>query len=226
MKHGDTIIEPDWEADRKERERDAVRTAARELTELRGGGGSFEVVGPQSGEDGDLIDPWGSANAENAERVRSERRRARKEKLGAAGDSESARAAESTGARGATGTVEAAEAEEDAFAEKLPPSRLKQYLAGMLSGSILGREEVRRSYKYLIGIALLMMLYIYNVFYMQHLYRSQERLTEQVRELRAQAMTLSSMRMNATRQSAIVRELEARGSQVRESMTPPKVVEE
>ena len=161
-KEDDIIIDPEWEVDRKEREKEIMRRAARELAELRGEGGTSE---PEP------------------------------------------------------------EAPEDAFAEKPTPSRLKQYLAGMLSGSILGREEVSRSYKYLIGIALLMMFYIYNVFYMQHLYRRQEHLTEQVRELRAQAMTLSSMRMNATRQSAVERELEARGSQVRISMTPPKVVE-
>ena len=114
--------------------------------------------------------------------------------------------------------------EEDSFLEKRVPSKAKQYLGSLLSGNILSRAEVRKFYPYLLFVAILMLLYISNVFNMQQLHRRHDRLAAEVKELRAQAMTLSSMRMQATRQSTIVRELQAKGSDLREPLAPPKII--
>lgn len=114
--------------------------------------------------------------------------------------------------------------EEDSFLEKRVPSKAKQYIGAVLSGSILSRAEVRKLYPYLLFVALLMMLYIANIFRTQQLYRRHDRLTVEVKELRAKAMTLSAERMKATKQSVIVRELAAMGSDLKEPLTPPKVI--
>jgi len=188
----DVIIEPEWEVDREQREKEAVRRAARELAAMQQEGGA---TGRQSGGVAGASTGQGSGVAEQG--------------------------FETGPALSDTGPV----APQDPFAEKPRPSKFKQYLGAMLSGSILSREEVKKTYKYLVGIALLMMLYIYNVFYMQHLYHRQENLTGEVRDLRAQAMTLRSKCMVITRQSSIDSVLKARGSEVHESMTPPKVIE-
>ncbi len=101
----------------------------------------------------------------------------------------------------------------------------RSLIGGIISGNILSREAVQRRYPYMLFVALLGIVYIYNVFYMQQLYRRQARLTREVKELRTEAMALSSVRMQATRQSSIVREVKARGLGLEESVTPVKVIE-
>lgn len=105
------------------------------------------------------------------------------------------------------------------------PSRFERYVGQMLSGSFLMRAEVRRQYPYVLFMALLMFLYIANGFHIQKLHRRHDRLTEQVKELRARSLTVSSLRMISTRQSEIIRELELRGIPLEESLSPPKVIE-
>ncbi|GHV01613.1 hypothetical protein FACS1894159_09700 [Bacteroidia bacterium] len=198
-----------------DRNREALREAARQLEQPE----TIRVIDfePEPESLPEVLAPWDEPLQPPATKAVGKSR---------PGISEPGAAESATAATSAAGEAdEPDENEEDDFARREPPSKFKQYLWGVLSGSILNREEVRKTYKYLIAIALLMMFYIYNVFDMQQLYRRREKLTVQVRELRAQSMALSAMRMDATRQSAVVRELRARGSQVGESLIPPKVVE-
>ncbi len=103
--------------------------------------------------------------------------------------------------------------------------RLDQYAGQVLSGNILTRAEARRYYPYIFFMALLMLLYIANGYHIQTLHRRYNRLNNQVKELRSKSLTLSSMRMTATRQSEIVREVERRGIPLHEALEPPKVIE-
>lgn len=115
----------------------------------------------------------------------------------------------------------------EAEGEKEPEkkrSRFGEYLMSVLSGNILSRAEVRKVYPYLLFIAFLAFLYIGNVFRMQRLYRRHDRLTIEVRELRAKSMTIAAVKMNATRQSNIIKEIERRGLPLKESLTPNKVI--
>ena len=93
------------------------------------------------------------------------------------------------------------------------------------SGNILTRAEVRRMYPYVLFIAVLMFLYIANGYHIQKLHRRHDRISEQIKELRSRSLTLSSIRMTATRQSEIIKELEARGIPLQESLTPPKIID-
>ena len=107
------------------------------------------------------------------------------------------------------------------------PRRRSHFVEGLmsfLSGNILSHKEVSKTYPYLVFVAFLMFLYIGNIFSMQHLHRRHNALTKEVRELRTKSMTLASERMQATRQSNIVREIEKRGLQLKESTTPNKVI--
>lgn len=104
------------------------------------------------------------------------------------------------------------------------PSKLKQLIVSVLSGSILSRAEVKKQYPYMLFIAFLMLLYISNIFKMQQLHRQHSRLGVEVKELRAKSLTISSQRVDATRQSQIIKELNERGVDLKESLTPPKVI--
>lgn len=105
-----------------------------------------------------------------------------------------------------------------------PSSRIKRQVGALLSGSILSKAEVRKFYPYMLLLAFLMLLYIANVFKMQQLHKQHDRLAAEVKELRAKSLTLSSIRMNATRQSEILKELKNRGIDLEESVTPPKII--
>ncbi len=102
--------------------------------------------------------------------------------------------------------------------------RKRSALASVLSGNILSRSEVRRAYPYMIFVVAFMFFYISNAFRTQHVYREHAALTEQVKELRSKSMTIASEKMQATRQSNIITELERRGIPLRESLTPNKVI--
>ena len=91
------------------------------------------------------------------------------------------------------------------------PSWVERNVAQVLSGNILTRAEVRRMYPYVLFIAVLMFLYIANGYHIQ--------------KLHSRSLTLSSIRMTATRQSEIIKELEARGIPLQESLTPPKIID-
>ena len=89
------------------------------------------------------------------------------------------------------------------------PSWVERNVAQVLSGNILTRAEVRRICS-LEDIDVII---------------TDDRISEQIKELRSRSLTLSSIRMTATRQSEIIKELEARGIPLQESLTPPKIID-
>lgn len=100
-----------------------------------------------------------------------------------------------------------------------------KYIGEIISGSILTKAEVRRQYPYILFMAVLMFLYIANGYNMQKLHRNNELLSDQVKELRARSLTMASMRMTATRQSEIIKELKKRGIPLIEATEPPVVID-
>lgn len=152
---------------------------------------------------------------------------------GAAGiDAEGTAGAEDTapdapnapGTQGVKGSPET-EGSQGAQETKEPGRRkVSDAILAVLSGNILSKSEVRRAYPFMVLVAVLMFLYIANVFRTQYVYREHTRLTEQVKELRAKSMTIASEKMKATRQSRIMVELDQRGIPLRESLRPNKVI--
>ena len=102
---------------------------------------------------------------------------------------------------------------------------LRRFTRGFMSGNLLRMPAVQRQLKYALVIALLMLLYIANGYYTQTLNRRYARLNSEVKELRTQSLSLSEMRMTATRQSEILKALQQYGVELQESVTPPRVVE-
>lgn len=105
-------------------------------------------------------------------------------------------------------------------------SKLKKYISSLLSGSILSREQASKIYPYALFIAFLMFVYISNNLQMQRMHRREDSLKAQINELRAKSVTLTSIRMNNTRQSEVIKELERRGIDLKEAVTPSKVIED
>ena len=103
--------------------------------------------------------------------------------------------------------------------------RLRRTMRGVMSGSVLRQPGFVRQLPYVFFILLLMLLYIGNGYYTQKLNRRYTQLNNQVKELRTKSLSINEMRMTATRQSEIMKRLQEAGIDLKESVTPPKVVE-
>ncbi len=110
------------------------------------------------------------------------------------------------------------------MAEESDKKQKKNTVGSLLSGGILSRIEVRRAYPFMLFVVALMFFYIGNAFRAQSLYRRHAQLTAQVKELRSKSMTVASEKMQVTRLSFLIGELERRGIPLRESLTPNKVI--
>ncbi len=95
----------------------------------------------------------------------------------------------------------------------------------VFTGNILSAEWVRRMMPYMAGFAVLLMLYIANIFHLQGLHRDQQRLDEEIRELGIKAVGYSAERAQNTQRSAIVRRLEQKNIPLNEFPRPVKTID-
>lgn len=101
----------------------------------------------------------------------------------------------------------------------------KKAFQSIFTGNILDTEWVRKMFPYLLGFAVLLMLYIANIFHLQRLHRSQQRLENEIRELSIKAVGYSAERAQNTQRSAIVRRLEQKGIPLEEFPNPVKTID-
>lgn len=87
-----------------------------------------------------------------------------------------------------------------------------------------GDSGLRRWYPLALYCILLVFLYIGHVFNFQRLQRLEIQQRMELNNERSRSMVFSSMRMNASRHSRIVEEIERRGLKLEESTVPPKTV--
>ena len=104
-------------------------------------------------------------------------------------------------------------------------SKTRKAVRSILSGSILSSPEMKKLYPYLLAAAALLLLLITSTFYIQKLYRRQGRLESEIKELRTRSVELSAERVQQTSRSGIVKRIEKQGLDLKESVTPVKVIE-
>ncbi len=95
----------------------------------------------------------------------------------------------------------------------------------IITGEIFEESRVRSHYPFALYCCLLVVAYIGYVFHYQHLQREEIKVRTQLQEERSRSMVFESMRMNASRHSNILSEVERRGLKLEESETPPKIIE-
>ena len=88
----------------------------------------------------------------------------------------------------------------------------------------MGDSRFRRWYPLACYCILLVFLYIAHTFNFQRLQRSEIQQRMELNNERSRAMVFSSMRMNASRHSRILEEIQRRGLNLEESTVPPKTV--
>lgn len=106
-----------------------------------------------------------------------------------------------------------------------PKSKAARTAREVITGDILDNERLRRWYPLTLYCIFLVFLYIGHTFNFQRLQRLEIQQRMELNEERSRAMVFSSMRMNASRHSRIMEEIQRRGIKLQESTSPPKTVE-
>ena len=102
----------------------------------------------------------------------------------------------------------------------------KKSLPGkIITGEIFEESKVRSHYPFALYCCVLVVAYIAYVFNYQRLQREEISVKIELQEERSRAMIFSSMRVNASRHSNIVSEIERRKLPLIESATPPKIID-
>jgi hypothetical protein len=101
-------------------------------------------------------------------------------------------------------------------------------LKGLLAGSLLTKEKVVRQLPFILFLTGLAFIYIGNRYHAEKLVRENSRLQDEVRELRARALSTSAELMHLSKQSEVLHLLKEKNMGLRESVTPPRkiVIEE
>lgn len=115
------------------------------------------------------------------------------------------------------------EAKRERNAQRAESSR--QAFQSIFTGNILSNPQIVKLLPHLIGVAVLLILYIANVFNLQTLHRRQQRLNEDIRELSIKAVGYSAERAQQTKRSAIVRQLDEKNIPLREFPEPLKTID-
>lgn len=108
--------------------------------------------------------------------------------------------------------------------ERKPKSKAAKAARNVITGDFMGDSRFRKWYPLALYCILLIFLYIGHNFNFQRLQRMEIRQRMELNNERSRSMVFSSMRMNASRHSRIIDEINRRGIPLEESTMPPKIV--
>lgn len=108
--------------------------------------------------------------------------------------------------------------------ERMPRSKAARAARNVITGDFMGESRFRKWYPLAFYCIILVFLYIGHIFNFQKLQRMEIRQRMELNDERSRSMVFSSMRMNASRHSRIVEEINRRGLPLEESAMPPKIV--
>ena len=97
-------------------------------------------------------------------------------------------------------------------------------LKGLLAGSLLTRDRVVRQLPFILFLTLLAFIYIGNRYHAERLVRQNTRLQDEVKELRAKAISTSAELMHLSKQSEVKRLINAKDLGLKESLVPPRKI--
>ena len=95
------------------------------------------------------------------------------------------------------------------------------FLKELLSGSMVSDKIVLKNLGYLILLTILGAFYIGNRFHAEKITRETTRLSNEVRDLRSEALSTSAELMSVSRQSEVYRMVREKGLGLEELKTPP-----
>jgi hypothetical protein len=97
-------------------------------------------------------------------------------------------------------------------------------LREIANGQVLNNEYLRKNRKYLLYMVFLAFLYINNHYGVDALLKEHQALNKEVQELKYEAITTSSQLMQMSKQSEVVRRVQAAGLDLDVLTTPPRIL--
>jgi hypothetical protein len=94
----------------------------------------------------------------------------------------------------------------------------------LLDGSLIANDFVIKQLPYIFFLVVLAFVYIANRYHAEKVVRASIELTQEISDLRAEAITTSSELMIISRQSEVARLVQKRGLGLKESIVPPKKI--
>lgn len=105
-----------------------------------------------------------------------------------------------------------------------PKERKNLGLKDFLSGNVLTHKAISAQLPYALFMAFLAVIYIANHYQYDKLMRKNQKVRVELRNLRAESITTAAELMFISRQSEVVKLVEAKGLELKESTVPPKKV--
>ena len=105
---------------------------------------------------------------------------------------------------------------------KVPRGSRRGSIRDFLDGSILVKDFVVKQLPFIVFITALAIIYIGNRYNAEKVYRKHQRLQNEIKEMRAEAITTASELMFMSKQSMVIRLVEEKGLDIKESTEPPK----
>ncbi len=120
------------------------------------------------------------------------------------------------------------DAGETAEAANGRPRRRKRgiRIGQFFTGGVLSQDEFTQRLPVIVYVVFLMLLYIANGFHVQHKHSELDRISDELKQLKTQAVTSSAVRMTLTRRSEIERLLRERNIPLSPDGVPPHIIED
>jgi len=95
------------------------------------------------------------------------------------------------------------------------------FIKSLFSGSLFSEKIILGNLPYLLMLTILGAFYIANRFHAEKIIRKTDQIQEEVKELRAEAMAITSELMYISKQSQVTREIKRRRLELKELQEPP-----
>ena len=104
---------------------------------------------------------------------------------------------------------------------KITKQQVKATVNGLVNGSIMASDVVRKQIPFIIVIFILGLVYISNRFHAEKVFRETETTQKQIEDLRSEKIEIQSELMTSSRRAKVLMMLEEKGSSLTESNVPP-----
>ena len=101
------------------------------------------------------------------------------------------------------------------------PASSGSFMKELLSGTMVSEKIILKNLGYVALITLLLVIYIGNRFHAEKITRESGRLTREVKDLRAEALSTSADLMYVSKQSEVYKLVKERGLNLEELKSPP-----
>lgn len=101
---------------------------------------------------------------------------------------------------------------------------IKATVRGLVNGSIVASDLVRRQIPFISFVFVLGLIYIANRYHAESIFRETEKAKKEIEDLRAEKIEIQSNLMISSRRDKVLNLLEEKGSTLKESNMPPQKI--